>query len=68
MLSLNRDYDALAYNPRKTGEERGAINHIKKVKQKAKALRRSSSTPKDTDKQTALENSRRVAEQRRSLN
>jgi len=38
MSSLYRDYDALAYNPRKLGEERGAINHIKKVKQKAKGL------------------------------
>jgi hypothetical protein len=38
MASLYRDFDALNYNPRKLGEERGAINHIKKVKQKAKGL------------------------------
>jgi hypothetical protein len=36
--SIYREYDALAYNPKKLGEERGAINHIKKAKQKAKGL------------------------------
>jgi hypothetical protein len=36
--SLYQDYDALAYNPHSVGEERGAINHIKKAKQKTKGL------------------------------
>lgn len=36
--SLYRDYDALAYNPKHVGEERGAINHIKKTKQRKKGV------------------------------
>lgn len=35
---LYQDYDALAYKPHSLGEERGAINHIKKTKQKTKGL------------------------------
>lgn len=36
--SLYQDFDALAYRPHNVGEERGAINHIKKAKQKTKGL------------------------------
>lgn len=36
--TLYQDYDALAYKPHNLGEERGAINHIKKAKQKTKGL------------------------------
>jgi hypothetical protein len=36
--TLYQDYDALAYKPHNVGEERGAINHIKKAKQKTKGL------------------------------
>jgi hypothetical protein len=36
--SLYRDYDALAYNPKSVGEQRGAVNHIKKAKQRKKGV------------------------------
>lgn len=36
--ALYRDYDALAYNPKHVGEERGAINYIKKTKQRQKGV------------------------------
>eukprot|EP00775_Hariotina_reticulata_P006032 gene6032-6270_t len=36
--SLYRDYDALAYNPKSVGEARGAVNHIKKAKQRKKGV------------------------------
>ncbi|KAF8070873.1 nol12 [Scenedesmus sp. PABB004] len=36
--SLYRDYDALAFNPRSVGEERGAINHVKKAKARQRGL------------------------------
>lgn len=36
--SLYRDYDALAYNPKQVGDERGAINHVKKAKQRKKGV------------------------------
>lgn len=38
MKSLYRDYDALAYNPKSIGEERGAINYVKKAKQRHKGV------------------------------
>lgn len=38
MKSLYQDYDALAYRPHNVGEERGAINHVKKAKARQKGL------------------------------
>lgn len=36
--ALYRDYDALAYRPTSLGEQRGAINHIKKAKARQQGL------------------------------
>lgn len=36
--SLYQDCDALAYKPHALGEQRGAINHIKKAKARTKGL------------------------------
>jgi hypothetical protein len=38
MKSLYREYDALAYNPKSVGDERGAINYVKKAKQRQKGV------------------------------